>query len=439
MTPPLRPPGDSDAGRAGSAPAADSILDLALRFGDLQLAAGQAAADVEEAMLTVLRAYGLPACEAQITFTMISLSHPSALDTTATTLIRTVRDRRPDYRRLIEAERAIVEISAGRLPFEQARERAETLETLPVPYPAWLTALAPGGLAASASLLVTGRSDSRAWITFGVAFVAAVAGERLAAFLDGLKLPSMYLSAAAAVPAAVAGVAMALSGAGLGGSAVVTGALFALFPGRALVGAVEDGLAGFTVTAAARLLEILYLVAGIILGVLAIIPLGVRLGAALPPEGGLTRHLDSPLEIPAAAALSTCLAIIVRTPPATLLYPALGGAAAWSAFYVSSRALDVNPITATGIGALGAALLAQVFAHHRHGPTLAYTTGALGPLLPGSLLYTGVLALGKGQAATGIVDLSRAAATALALALGVSLAEQAARLLRRANLAGTPK
>lgn len=117
----------------------------------------------------------------------------------------------------------------------------------------------------------------------------------------------------------------------------------------------------------------------------------------------------------------------MRTPPRILLFPALGGTAAWGVFDLSSRTLNINPITATGLGA-AAALFAQALAHHQHRPALAYTTGALGPLLPGSLLYTGVLALGKGQSATGVADFSRAAATALALAVGVSLAGQAARL-----------
>ena len=60
-------------------------------------------------------------------------------------------------------------------------------------------------------------------------------------------------------------------------------------------------------------------------------------------------------------------------------------------------------------------------ARSRHLYSLPYVTGALGPLLPGSLLYTGVLALVEGHGADGLADMSRAAATALALAVGVNI------------------
>jgi uncharacterized membrane protein YjjB (DUF3815 family) len=70
----------------------------------------------------------------------------------------------------------------------------------------------------------------------------------------------------------------------------------------------------------------------------------------------------------------------------------------------------------------------QLASRFRHLSPLPYTTGALGPLLPGSLLYTGVLGLVHGDTAKGLGDLTRAGATALALALGVNLSGELARL-----------
>lgn len=62
-----------------------------------------------------------------------------------------------------------------------------------------------------------------------------------------------------------------------------------------------------------------------ILGVLAVLPAGVRLGASFAPEGGLAPHLDSPFEIPTAATLAACLAIMVRTPPPSCWAPHSAG------------------------------------------------------------------------------------------------------------------
>ena len=70
---------------------------------------------------------------------------------------------------------------------------------------------------------------------------------------------------------------------------MITGGLFALLPGRALVAAVQDGLTGFYITASARLLEVMYLFIGIIMGVLVVLYLGLQLDASPQPGGGPRR------------------------------------------------------------------------------------------------------------------------------------------------------
>ena len=71
-------------------------------------------------------------------------------------------------------------------------------------------------------------------------------------------------------------------------SAVITGGLFALLPGRALVAGVQDGLTGFYITASARLLEVMYFFVGIVVGVLLVLYFGVQLGAELNPDAALS-------------------------------------------------------------------------------------------------------------------------------------------------------
>ena len=66
-------------------------------------------------------------------------------------------------------------------------------------------------------------------------------------------------------------------------SAVITGGLFALLPGRALVAGVQDGLTGFYITASARLLEVMYLFVGIVVGVLLVLYFGAEAGRRAEP------------------------------------------------------------------------------------------------------------------------------------------------------------
>ena len=128
---------------------------------------------------------------------------------------------------------------------------------------------------------------------FVAAALGAMLGDRLAWLLAGRGMPEFYQFAAAAMPAAAMGVlvdryAHWIPGAtGVQASAVITGGLFALLPGRALVAAVQDGLTGFYITASARLLEVMYLVVGIVIGVTLVLYAGVSLGADLDPDQAL--------------------------------------------------------------------------------------------------------------------------------------------------------
>ncbi|GAA4980653.1 threonine/serine exporter family protein [Kitasatospora paranensis] len=259
------------------------VLGLALDAGELLLADGQGTEDVEAAMRTVARTYGLDG-EPQVTFTMISISHRPSADHGAMILDRTVWRRAPNYTRLSATYTFVTQVAEGRLGLEQARRRLAAIRRRSPPYPGWLISLVAGSLAASATVLVGGSADTKAALTFSAAFVASFIGDRLAGMFYDRGVPEFYQYAVAAAPASVVGVVLALAGAGLRGSQVITGGLFALLPGRALVAAVQDGLTGFYLTAAARLVELLYLITGVILGVLAVLPIGQLLGAHLRPE-----------------------------------------------------------------------------------------------------------------------------------------------------------
>ncbi|GAA1665250.1 hypothetical protein GCM10009680_01180 [Streptomyces yatensis] len=69
-----------------------------------------------------------------------------------------------------------------------------------------------------------------------------------------------------------------------------------------------------------------------------------------------------------------------------------------------------------------------MLSRYRYASALPYVTAAIGPLLPGSATYFGLLALAQGNLDRGIPFLTQAAALALAIAIGVNLGGEAARL-----------
>jgi len=280
-------------------------------------------------------------------------------------------------------------------------------------------------------LLVGGQADPQAGLVFVSAFFAAIVGDRLAWAVADRGLPEFYQFVVAAMPAAALGVVLTLGHSGLRGSVLITGGLYALLPGRALVAAVADGLTGFYITAAARLLEVLYLVVGIILGVLLVLYVGVKFGADLHPEESLSTHSLPALQLPAAMALTLFFAMLLQTSRRVLPMVTLLGGVGWSIYGVLDVDAHVSPIIATGVAAVMVGLFGQLASRYRYASSLPYVTAALGPLLPGSAIYLGLLSLARGEAVPGLIAVSRAAALALALAVGVNLGGEVARLFLR--------
>ncbi|MFE7530977.1 threonine/serine exporter family protein [Kitasatospora sp. NPDC057542] len=407
------------------------ILDLTLRIGELLLASGEAAEDVEAAMLGIAHAYRLDRCEPQVTFTLIGISYQPSLVEPPVTADRVVRRRTSDYTRLDAVYELVADITAEKVTVNDAYRRLAVIRRNRHPYPAWFLALTTGLLAGAATFLVGGRLDDKAWLVFASAFVAAVLGDRLASALARRRLPEFYQFVAAAMPAAASGIILSFNDWGLRGSVVITGGLFALLPGRALVAAVQDGLTGFYITAAARLLEVIYLVAGIVIGVMVILYLGVGFEANLRPDESLAGVSYPPVQMVAAMVLTLAFATLLQTDRRTLALVTVNSGIGWASYGALVYNAGVNPIAATGVAAGLVGLFGQLMARYRNGSALPYVTAAIGPLMPGSALYLGMLAFAQGHSSAGLVSVFRAAAIAMALAIGVNLGGEIARLFMK--------
>lgn len=410
-------------------PAVPRVLDLTLRIGELLLAGGEGAEDVEAAMFAVTRSYGLDRCEPTVTFTLLSISHQPSLVDDPVTASRTVRRRGTDYTRLAAVFRLIDDITTaeGEASLEEAYRRLAEIRRNRHPYAGWVLTLAGGGLAGAASVLVGGGV-----LVFLVAALGAMLGDRLAWLCAGRGLPEFYQFVAAAMPPAAMGVALTLTHwSDVRPSAVITGGLFALLPGRALVAGVQDGLTGYYITAAARLLEVMYFFIGIVAGVLLVLYGGLQLGAQLNPEERLISHDRPWLQILASMLLSLSFAILLQQERSTVLAVTLNGGVAWVIFGAMARTGHISPVAATAVAAGLVGLFGQLFSRYRYTSSLPFITAAIGPLLPGSATYFGLLGIAQNELDRGLASLSTAVATAGAIAIGVNLGSEISRLFMR--------
>ena len=415
-------------------PAVPRVLDLTLRIGELMLAGGEGAEDVEAAMLSVCRSYGLDRSEPTVTFTLLTVSHQPSLVEDPVTASRTVRRRGTDYTRLAAVYRLVADLSepGTAISLEEAYRRLAEMRRNRHPYPSWVLTSAAGLLAGAAAVLVGGDL-----LVFVAAVLGAMLGDRLAWLCAGRGLPEFYQFMIAAMPPASIAVALTLAGVHVNASAVITGGLFALLPGRALVAGVQDGLTGFYITASARLLEVMYLIVGIVAGVLVVLYFGVKLGAPLNPDAAQSTAERPVWQIAASMLLSLTFAVLLQQERSTVLAVTLNGGVAWSVYGAMHYPGGFSPVASTAVAAGLVGLFGQLLARYRFASALPYTTAAIGPLLPGSAVYFGLLAMAQNEIDKGLVSLSKAVALAMAIAIGVNLGSEISRLFLRVPVAET--
>ncbi|MEU6097539.1 threonine/serine exporter family protein [Streptomyces sp. NPDC047079] len=409
-------------------PAVPRVLDLTLRIGELLLAGGEGAEDVEAAMFAVCRSYGLDRCEPTVTFTLLSVSYQPSLVEDPVSASRTVRRRGTDYTRLAAVYRLVDELSDPEtaISLEEAYRRLAEIRRNRHPYPGWALTGASGLLAGAASILVGGDL-----VVFVAAALGAMLGDRLAWLCAGRGLPEFYQFTAAAMPPAAIGVALTVADVNVNASAVITGGLFALLPGRALVAGVQDGLTGFYITAAARLLEVMYFFVGIVIGVLVILYFGVKLGAQLDPDAALNLYQRPVVQIIASMLLSLTFAVLLQQERSTVLWVTLNGGVAWVVYGAMHYPGHISPVASTAVAAGLVGLFGQLLSRYRFASALPYTTAAIGPLLPGSATYFGLLSMAQNNVDKGLVSLAKAASLAMAIAIGVNLGSEISRLFLR--------
>ncbi|MER7896304.1 threonine/serine exporter family protein [Streptomyces sp. NPDC096046] len=411
-----------------SGPAVPRVLDLTLRIGELLLAGGEGAEDVEAAMFAVCRSYGLDRCEPNVTFTLLAISYQPSLVEDPITASRTVRRRGTDYTRLAAVYQLVDDLSDGEtaVSLEEAYRRLAEIRRNRHPYSGWVLTGASGLLAGAASVLVGGGL-----IVFVAAALGAMLGDRLAWLCAGRGLPEFYQFTVAAMPPAAIGVALTLGHVDVKASAVITGGLFALLPGRALVAAVQDGLTGFYITASARLLEVMYFFVGIVAGVLLVLYFGVQLGARLTPDQALGASDDPLMMIGASMLLSLAFAVLLQQERSTVVWVTLNGGVAWVVYGAMHNVGDISPVASTAAAAGLVGLFGQLLSRYQFASALPYTTAAIGPLLPGSATYFGLLAIAQSEIDQGLVSLSKAVALAMAIAIGVNLGSEISRMFLR--------
>ncbi|GAA4882341.1 threonine/serine ThrE exporter family protein [Serinicoccus chungangensis] len=410
---------------------ARAVCDLALRVGEALLSTGASAADTVAIVLRLGHAYGIRSMHVDITYTSISVSVHRGVDEDSLTVMRVINDRAPDYTRLEAVQRHIEEIvrsaegsnEGPSLDVDAARAHLSTLLASPHPYRRWVVTV--GAAIMSVGVVMLFGAGPLMW---AVAALSAAIVDRVQRQLYTWGVAAFFTQVlSAAIPTGIALIMYAVGREAP--SVVVISGIVVLLAGLGVLGAAQDAIDGYYVTAGARGLEVLMMTLGIAVGVASVLGVsrwfGVNMQVSPIIALGGTPFISTIGAM--LIALGFCLSTYSGT--RTILVSIAIAAPAW---LVLEAALFVGFAAPAGVAVAASLVGAFAYVAFRvmHVPEAAVATAGIVSLLPGLAVYRALYVIMQNDPSTvnrAVIFFVEAMATGLGLAGGLAIGGYLAR------------
>lgn len=401
-------------------------LDLSVRLGDALLSVGASAHETEMAAQKTARLYGLDDVHANVTFNSIIVSYQQGPEDWPATIMRTVKWNTPDHKKLQDLQELLRDIEGG-LPLEFARKRLRAIRRAPFPYRPSILALASATLAMGVSIMY-GVSVVMMALTFFAALCAAV----VQLIVGKWGTPTFFSQVAGGFTVTmVATGATALSRhgiepfTGIRPSLIVVAGIMMMLAGVQVVSATQDAIDGFAVTASGRVMDLSLVTLGLVVGITLALELASSLGYPIVLQAQSQPYASVGNQMLGAVLVAGAVALFNG---ASLRGVAVSGLLAIFTMtgYTVAIVLGAGSITASGMGALCSSFVGGLIAYRYHLPSVAISTAAIVPLVPGGAVFRGILGLVQEQGPSeglviGATSFVSAIMTGVALAAGASL------------------
>tara|TARA_B100001245_G_scaffold230144_1_gene209244 strand:+ start:1363 stop:2862 length:1500 start_codon:yes stop_codon:yes gene_type:complete len=410
-------------------------LRLAMTIGDMMLSMGVPAGRVVSRSLDITETYCKRPVHIDVSSNIIMLSQLRGIDKEPLTLIRPVTARKVNNMTLQRVQQIVDDIHANKYTLDQAEAELDRVLKNPKKYPSWVLTLGNASIAAGVSILFS--TNWRIWIvTFGIAILV----ERLIVLLTHHGITSFFrqIFAAAFVTIAAATInQLARSGVdffvGMNPTLIVVGGIIMLVAGLMIVGAIQDAIEEYYVTANARILKVVLLTMGIVIGILIGLYIARKFGMNITVSPSPLTLNAIPYQIAGAGILTAGFALGTQTRLRAIIWAAMMGITALLISYWATNS-GVSIIPASGIAAIVIGLLAALFSRRWGTPSTGIIAAGILPLVPGLALMNGLLHLANHPPEDplflrGVAILFTAIGVALAIAIGATFGSMLARPL----------
>ena len=369
------------------------VFELAMRIGEVMISNGAAAADVTAPMLRVTASSGIRNVSVQTTLTEVSVSYYPDTQSAPFTRISTAGGYTYDFTKLDRVDEITTKYVKGEMDLHEALLAVDRVRSMKRYYGPIVTTLA--------------------WVLMGGAcamfFGAGILVTAFAAFAAGVLWQVYILVVNWLDPTA-------------NSSLVVVACLVMVLAGSTSVGAMQDAITGWYVTAAGRLLETFMLTVGAVIGIRGGMLIAEWVGADISITSTIPATLISTLLVAIAGAfIGLGFAVGFQVPPRLLHWVTLlPGFTTTTSFLIEVAGLE--RAWATGITAFFTGVFAVAISQHAKAYVNILIAPAIITMVPGSVIYRGLLGLSDGSN-TGAGYLLLACEIAIAISAGVILGE----------------
>lgn len=413
-------------------------LRLTISITDVLFSMGVAASDVVSMGLDVVETYCRRKVQLDVSSTVIILSQDRGNDREPLTLVRAATARNTNNMTIQLIQELVRRIVREDLPIDEAEKQFDEILENPVRHNTLVTTVASGMISAGVAILYTGSPiiiASSLIIGASVAFILRI--------LSRKRLPAFYLQVMASIVITLLAAGVTWLGndggvalfSGVNPTLIVIGGIIMLVAGLTIVGAVQDAIDEYYVTAGAKILKVIMMTIGIVTGVLIGLYLAriMSIDITVTPERMTLRQVSwqfiGAIIIAAGFALSNHSRLIGVT------FAGILGGISWYV-YLLFMAITLSPIAASGVAALVVGSLATILSRVWRVPSMAMIAAGVIPLVPGLTLYNGLMQIVNAQTQSWILNegmstLFTALLIALAVAAGASFGTIIGRPLRR--------
>lgn len=413
-------------------------LRLVASIADQLLSRGMASSDVVHLALGITNTYCTRKVHIDVSYTILTLSQDRGIDREPLTLVRTVSSRGADYRVIERLQQLADDIRRGVVPMNDAERRLDAILTKQRTYPRWVMHLSSGGVSAGVAILYTASP-----VMLALVFVMGVLVSMLLYRLAKLGMPSFFSQALAACVITL--IAAAVSWLGTQGmvpflmhvnpTLIVIGGIVLLVAGMMIVGAFQDAIDEYYVTATARLLKVAMMTGGIVLGTAIGLYIADRFGIVLSTTPDRLTLTGTSYQYIGAVVMSASFALGNQARWSGVLFAGMVGFLSLVVYLFMVEA-GFGVVAASGAAAVVVGVAATVLLRLAGVPSIATINSGILPLVPGLTLYNGLMHTVQSVPSTsefdsGVAILLRALMIALAVAAGATLGNLIGRPARR--------